>query len=114
MELAWDIFLNQQSILDTEWETRDAIENPLPHIFKKLKVNYNWGGYFEIKRVRLSPQQNQFVDYQIVIEHIKDHAIFEFIRNLSEWSLAGDPRYQSRVTNFEDIKHAIEGIGRMI
>lgn len=114
VELAWDTFLNQQSILDTEWITRDAIYNPLPNIFKKMRINYNRGGYFEIKRVRLSPHQNQFVDYHILIENVEDPGKYEFLKNLSEESLAGDPRYTNRVTDFDDIKDAIVGLGRMI
>ena len=84
MELAWHTFLNQERILSPFSRSHGSLDNPLPRIMRQIKINYNWGGYFELKGVRLAPASDQFVDYQILIENVKDRQKYARLRRLSD------------------------------
>lgn len=49
-----------------------------------MRVNYNHGGYFHIKRVKQERDSEMFLDYQILIESINDPMQYKVLRELHE------------------------------
>ena len=58
------------------------VTNPLSMAYSHFKIDYNSGGFFHLKHVRLSAESDQFVDYKILIDTISDTSIVPLLKSL--------------------------------
>ena len=54
------------------FEAFKYLDNPLHGILNKMRVNFNTGGLFNIRRVKWERDIEMYLDYQILIESIED------------------------------------------
>lgn len=54
------------------FEAFRGLDSPLDDVLSKMRVNFNTGGLFNIRRVKWERDSEMFLDYQILIESIDD------------------------------------------
>lgn len=65
--------------------------------------------------MRLQPDQDQFVDYKILIDSISDPNMVEILRKLHSLSSSQkEPGAETVRPEFENLCSAINGIGRIV
>ena len=58
------------------------LDNPLNDILLKMKIDYDLGGFFRVRRVRWSDEGKMFLDYEILIESVDNKLQLKVLHDL--------------------------------
>ena len=93
-------------------------ENPLPNLIKRMKIDFELGGFFTIKNLKWYPDGQMFTDVYILIDKLKSiehyNQLMQMHNKSQEIEKIDPPARQSHYFKLAEVKHLLNGVGRVV